>query len=212
MRGMTQSRVRRLIAATVTAAALTVSGCAVPGQEADPGVAAQYDARTLTNAQVNDVYQAWVVDTEGAEVPTQRRSIITIELMAPQLVVAAEEAGYPISDDQALTYAIQWIRFAGIEEGEPSQQLVETVRAIFALAVLAVVEPELETLRQIAQDVEDNAVFSPRSGEFSTETFLTSVTSALDYAASQNLGPFFFTAFVNVNGLVEPASPWIDRG
>ncbi|MEX0913844.1 MAG: hypothetical protein WDZ57_02715 [Demequina sp.] len=210
---MTQPRLRHLFAATVSALALTLVGCAVPGQEAAPGVAAQYDGRTVTNAHVDEVYEAWVTDSQGIVVPIQRRSIITIELLGPTLIAESEAQGFLISDSAATDLAREWISLMG-GQGEPSPQTVESVRAIFALGVLSVLGTEdgNATLTQIAEDVEANAVFSPRSGEFSVDLFLQSVTDATDWAISQQLGSYFYTAYLDVNGLVEPASPWIDRG
>lgn len=210
---MTHPRLRRLLTASVTAAALVLAGCAVPGQEGAPGVAAQYDGRTVTNERVNEVHQAWVTDTEGVSVPSQRRSIITIEVIGPRAIAAAEEAGFPISDSEATAFAEQWIDAAEVDR-EPSPALVETVHAIFAIAVLAVLgsEDDFTILREIVAEVESEAVFSPRAGEFSSDLFFQSINDSIDQAISQQLGPLFFTPFLNVNGLAEPAAPWIDRG
>lgn len=203
---MTVAHIRRLLA-VATLSVLALTACAVPGQEGAPGVAAIYHGATITNEQVESVYQAWVVDTEARDT-ANRRQVLTIELLRPQLLEAAAELGYEVKREDAEEYARQWLRFHGLG-GEPSEEMIDATHGIFALALIAFSQPDYSVLTEIAEDVEANAVLSPRSGVFSAQTFLASVEGARRAALGQELGAFSYIEFQHVIGLVETDRPWI---
>jgi hypothetical protein len=164
----------------------------------------------VTNVEIDTIYQAWVEETAGQDA-ANRRQIITIELLRPQLLAATDELGYTLTRQEATSTATQWLRFAGAT-GEPSEVLIDNVEAIFALALLAFIDPEYRILGEIAQDVEANAVLSPRAGVFHAATFLDQVESAKQAALGQELGAFSYIEFQHVVGVVDADTPWLDRG
>ena len=105
-----RSRLAVLGAAVIV---VTLTACAPPGQDGDPGVAATYEGTDVTNAEVNVTYQAWLNDTKGADV-ANRRQIITIQLLQNDLLAKCKELGYPVTWATAQSYANQWIQFKGV--------------------------------------------------------------------------------------------------
>ncbi|GMA35000.1 hypothetical protein [Demequina litorisediminis] len=76
---MTESRRRRALGAAVLGSALLLAGCAVPGQEGSPGVAAASEQTTLTSARVAELYDAWAFE---AHKPIPRDQVVTLEAPA----------------------------------------------------------------------------------------------------------------------------------
>ena len=209
MTAMTR-RYRQLLAATTAAAALALSGCAVPGQDGSPGLAAEWGADQVTTARLDSVYQAWVDDTEARDV-ANRRQVLTVELMRPRLLAAMADAGVPLPPQTQFDLAEQWLRFQGLGT-EPSQEMVDQVGAIYAITYFAYTEPDFATLTALAEDAEANSVVSPRSGDFSAEVFLESVAVARRSADNQDLQQFSYTEFQHVNGLVDASVSWVVVG
>lgn len=204
----TRFRAAVLGAAVITT---TLTACAPPGQQANPGVAAEYEGATVTNQQVDATYQAWLDDTKGQDV-ANRRQILTIELLRDDLLAKSKEQGYPITWSTAKSYADQWIAFKG-QEGEASDDMIRATQGILALYVLANVDPTLDIIKQLSDNVAKTAVVSPRSGVYSTDALLASVQTALKSAEDQQLGSqFSFTEFQNVSAFTDESRPWFDRG
>ena len=203
----TRSRAAVLGAAAVM---LTLTACAPPGQDGAPGVAATYGDATITNADVDATYQAWLHDTQGQDT-ANRRQVLTIELLRDDLLVAAKEQGYPVTRATAKSFADQWITFKG-QQGKASEEMVLATQGIIALMVVAYNDPSLGALREVSDKVAADATISPRSGEYSTDALLASVQAAMKSAEDQQLGQFAYTAFQNVSAFVDAERPWFDRG
>ncbi|MGC4174526.1 hypothetical protein [Demequina sp.] len=200
-------------AALVGAALITVTltACAPPGQDGAPGVAATYEDVTVTNANIDQIYQAWLDDTKGTDV-ANRRQILTIELLKEDLLAKCKELGYPVTWSLAESQADQWIAFKG-QQGEPSDDMIAATQGILALYVVVNVDPTFETLTEISDKVEAEADVSPRSGDYSTSTLIASVQAAMQSAENQQLGTqFSFVEYQNVNAFADTERPWFDRG
>ena len=205
-------RLKRSRLAVLGAAVLvvTLTACAPPGQDGDPGVAATYEGTDVTNAAVNVTYQAWLNDTKGADV-ANRRQIITIQLLQNDLLAKCEELGYPVTWATAESYANQWIQFKGVS-GTASDAMITATQGILALYVVANVDPTLGDLKVISDKVAKSAVVSPRSGVYSTDALLADVKKAMKSAEDQQLGTqFSFTEFQNVSALTDEDRAWFDR-
>lgn len=207
---MTQPRVRRLLAVATSLAALSLAACAPPGQEGDPGVAAVYNGTTFTNNDLDEVHQAWLDGTEGADVP-RREQILTVELVREHALAAVSELGYTVTEQEATGHAVRWLEYHRVD-AEPTPELVSAVQGVYAVAALVAIDPELQVLYGIALDVEESVLLSPRAGTFSADAFMASVEEARSAAISQDLGNYFFIEFQHVNGLERVETPWIDNG
>ena len=205
----TRSRAALLSAALLT---VTLTACAPPGQEGDPGVAVDYAGSAITNSQVDAVYQAWLDDTLGQDV-ANRRQVLTIELLRPDLLAKCAELGYPVTRQVAEDYAEQWLQqFKGLDT-EPSDEVIEATQGILALYIVASIDPSLESLRAISDVVAEQSVSSPRSGAYSTDALLASVQAAAQTADQQQLGTqFSATAYQNVSAFIDEDRSWFDRG
>ena len=190
--------------------ALVLTACAPPGQSGDPGVSATYDGYTITNARVDEVYQAWLDDTQGKDV-ANRRQVLTIELLRPALLQAATGLGTTVHRTDAELLAREWIKFKGLQ-GEPSPAMVDAVEGIVALAIVAFQDPNLELLRKVSDDAAKSAIVSPRVGVYSTDAFLETVEGAITSAQNQSLGQFSFTELQNVSAFTDEDRSWLDRG
>ena len=201
----------RFRAAALGAAAitLTLTACAPPGQDGDPGVAATYEGTTVTNVDVADIEAAWIFDTKGQDV-ANRRQILTIELLRDDLLAKTKELGQPVSWAVAESYADMWITFKG-EQGEASDEVIAATQGVLALALLAYADPSFETIREISDNAAKSAVVSPRSGVYSTDALLDSVQQALQSAEGQQLGQFAYTEFQNVSAFTDADRDWFAR-
>ena len=201
----------RFRAAALGAAAitLTLTACAPPGQQGDPGVAAAYEGTTVTNVNVANIEEAWAVDTGSKDV-ANRRQILTIELLRDDLLAKCKELGQPVSLETAKSYADLWITFKG-EQGEASDEVIAATQGILALALIAYADPTYATLKEISDNVAKSAVVSPRSGVYSTDALLSSVQQALQSAEGQQLGQFAYTEFQNVSAFTDADRDWFVR-
>lgn len=203
-----RSRAAVLGAAVVT---LALTACAPTGQPANPGVAASYHDRSVTNSTIDGIYQAWVDDTKGQDV-ANRREILTVELLRDDLLAKCKELGYPVPWATAKSYANSWINFKGLTGGA-SDEMISATQGILALYVVAYTDPTLASLKEISEKVEKSAVVSPRSGVYSTDALLSTVQTAMKSADQQQLGPqFSFTEMQNVSAFADANVSWFDRG
>lgn len=200
----------RTAALAATVVSLTLTACAPTGQPAGPGVTAIVGSETITNARVDEVYQAWLHDTQGTDV-ANRRQIVTIEMLTPRLVAAVEAKGIPISDQEITDIAANWIQFKGVSGG-PTQPMIDATAGIVALWVLAQLDPTYSEIRVIADEVAAESTVSPRVGTWSTDALLQSVNTAVQAAQSQQLEQFGFTEFQNVSAFTDENRSWLDRG
>ena len=206
-------RLKRSRAAVLGAAVITLvlTACAPPGQPGDPGVAATYESETVTNAGIDEIYQAWLDDTQGTDV-ANRRQILTIELLRNDLLAKCKELGYPVTWSVAQSQANQWITFKGIQ-GTASEPMISAVQGILALYIVANVDPTLADLKEISEKVAKSAQVSPRSGVYDTDTLIESVQKAMKSAEDQQLGTqFSYTEYQNVSAFTDEDRSWFDRG
>lgn len=197
----------RVLSGVLAGAAVLLAGCAVPGQPAGPGAAAVYEGETLSNERIVALQEAW--EDEAAE-PAGRRNVITLELMREPLLAATDQIGYEYHRTMAVQQAQMVLRVQGIQ-GEPSEELVDAIEGAFLLAAFTLVPEDTSVLQSVAEQVEAEAVVSPRSGEFSAEQFMATAYQAVEIATQEaNQGsPVWFVNFNDVNGLVTPESPWL---
>lgn len=206
-------RLKRSRAAVLAAALITVTltACAPPGQPGNPGVAATYEDKDVTNQDVDAIYQAWLDGTQGTDV-ANRRQILTIELLRDDLLAKCKEAGYPVTWNLAQAQANQWIVFKG-QKGTATDPMIEATQGILALYVVANLDPTLGDLKEISENVEKSAEVSPRSGVYDTATLLDSVHKAMQSAEDQQLGSqFSYTEYQNVSAFTDEDRAWFDRG
>lgn len=197
----------RVLSGILAGAAVLLAGCAVPGQSAAPGTAAAYDGTTLTNERIAALETAW--DEEAAE-PAGRRNVITLELMREPLLAATDQIDYEYHRTMAVQQAQLALRMQGVD-AEPSEDFVDAIESAFLLAAFTLIPEDTSVLQSVAEQVEAEAVLSPRSGEFNADQFMATTAAAVEVATQEaNQGsPIWFVNFNNVNGLVPPESPWL---
>jgi len=203
---MTHARSRLIVAA---AGALVLAGCAVPGQDAAAGTAAEYHGTTVTNEQVDATFAAWAEDSEGRLVST-RDEALTMELLHDDLLAASAELGYAIYTSDARNLATQWFVGLGITE-TPSDALVHSFESQFALTVLAY-NDGTEQLTAIIESAEADAAVSPRAGQIDPEAFLAAVANAKAEADQTQLGQMSFIPFQHVSAFSDAGASWQARG
>jgi hypothetical protein len=206
MKHMSHVRSRLFVAA---AGVIALAGCAVPGQGAPAGTAAEYGDTVVTNAQVDETFSAWVKDTNGALV-ANRDEVLTLELLHDDLLAACDERGTPIRTSDAERLAKSWFEGLGVT-AEPSEEFVHSLEAQFALTVLALDGGD-DAINDIIESVKDGAIVSPRAGEVDVEAFLASVDNARATAEQEQLGAQSYIPFQHVNAFSDANASWLERG
>ncbi len=207
---MTVSSLRSV---TLMATALLVmGGCAVPGK-GEPGVAAEYRDRVITEDDVTairtgfDDLHTWVDAGED----------LTLLLIGPEVVATAEQHELGMTDDEVRSAANLWVSFVEGPWAEPSPGAKEIVRVVMSIFLL-MEEPSgegLEALFKLARDVEAHTVASPKYGEFTLTSFAESISAIIQYTEENQtgLGPAEFIVFKEVNGFSAMDGPdWISGG
>ena len=205
------SRFRAL--ALVTVAALVLGGCAAPGQ-GQPGVAAVFHDRVITNANIealraglNDLYSG---PNAGEDV--------TLLLIGPEVVALADQLGLGLTDAQLKSEAELWIAYATQGQVTPttiSPGAIEIVRVVEAINLLMHNADGELALIKLVTDVEANTVASPRYGKFTLKNFTTSIAAISKYIDdnSQGLAGAEYTQWKDVNGFdVTNTVDWISNG
>jgi len=203
---MSQVRSRLVVAAC---AVLALAGCAVPGQPVAPGIASEYMGETVSNAQVDATFSAWVQESNGALVAS-RSEVATMELLHDALLAACVEAGTPIHRGDAARLAQDWFTALGVTTA-PSEDFVYSFESQFAVAVLSI-SGEDAALSDIINSVAKDAKVSPRSGVIDVDAFLASVADAKAAATQQQLGAQSYIPFQHVDAFSDASASWIDRG
>lgn len=196
---------RALVAVAV--AALAVTGCTVPGQDGPAGVAASFpDGRDpITTARVAELSTAW----EDTGLPVGRQSVVTLEILREPLLEAAPEIGLDYSRDVAEQQAELLLERRGIES-EASEALLDNLEAAFLLAGFTFLPEDATALMAIADQIEQDAVTSPRTGDFTTEALIASITEVAPLAVeAANQGePVWFAVMSGVNAFEFESAPW----
>lgn len=188
---------------------LALAGCAVPGQAAAAGVAAEFDGTTVTNEQVDAIFSAWVQGTDGALIAS-RSEVLTMEMLHDPLLAACAEAGTPIYTSDARRLAEDWFTSEGITT-PPSDAFVHSFESQFALAVLALSGGDAALL-DIINSAAADATVSPRVGDVDVDAFLSSIINAASEAQQQNLGARSYIPFQHVNAFSPAAASWLVNG
>ena len=198
---------RRAIAGALAGSALLLAGCAVPGQPAAAGTAAELDGVVLTNDHVSELYDVWIEDI-GA--PANRRQVITLELMRGALLDATDQIDFDYTRSISRAQAEGLLELQGVTD-DPSEDLIDAVEASLLIAAFTVLTEDTSVIASVAQQVEADAVTNARTGTFSADAFMQSleITAQKATAAAQEGQPSWFLEFNDVVGLVESDSPWI---
>ncbi|WP_144276293.1 hypothetical protein [Demequina sp. NBRC 110053] len=202
---MPQLHRRSLVAAVC--GALVLAGCAVPGQPAPAGVAAELDGVQLTNSEVTALSDAWLEDI-GA--PADRRQVITLEMMREPLLAATDQIDLEYTRSQSRQQAEALLELQGVTT-EPSEEMVDAVEGALMIAAFTVLPADTSVIQSVAEQVEADATTNARTGSFSTDAFMESlvVTAEKAAAAAQQGQPAWFLEFNDVVGLTEPDASWI---
>ncbi|WP_084105962.1 hypothetical protein [Demequina sp. NBRC 110056] len=198
---------RRSLAAALAGTAIVLTGCSVPGQPAAAGVAAELDDVTITNEQVAELSDAWVYDIGS---PANRRQVLTMELMREPLKAATDEIDLTYNRSQAQIQAEGLLELQGVS-GAPSEELVDAVEGALMLAAFTVIPEDTSAIQAVAEQVEADAVTNARTGSFSADAFMASLTetAAKATAAAQQGQPAWFLEFNDVVGLVDQDASWL---
>ncbi|MCJ7826962.1 MAG: hypothetical protein MUP36_01800 [Demequinaceae bacterium] len=151
---MTFMKFRGLV---VTAAALLIlGGCAVPGK-GEPGIAAVYHDRVITEADISAVR----LGLNELESGPNAGEDLTLLLIGPQVVAFAEDLGYGMTDEQIQTRADQWISM--VTKGRTLNATItsgggEVVRVIESMSLIMHDADGQLALIRLVQDIEKNAM------------------------------------------------------
>ncbi|MDN4475594.1 hypothetical protein QQX09_06980 [Demequina sp. SYSU T00192] len=196
---------RRL--AVLAASSLLLAGCAVPGQPAAPGVALATEDQTVTIADLDAVAAAWEADSDGAIMPN-RQALATATLLGPDLAEVAAENDAPINEGVARTFATAWLEFAGVENPEPSDEVIESTQNVLALYVMTYIDTTGAVLRDAVDALPEDLAVSPRLGELSGDALVDSAQAAVGAAEVAGLGNYSFTAFIDVSAFEGASGDW----
>lgn len=186
--------------AVLAALALALSGCAVTGQAAGPGVAATYGDHVVTQQEVADLQEA-LVDLQAS---TDSSSALTILLLEPTVLEWAADAGFAeIATEEVLTEeAIQWRLAVGADQVEVTDEMRDAVNLVLMTAVMAYDPDGAPVLVEAVNDIAERGEFSPAYGDFTMEHFQTSIAQVSDeqVAAQSYMGPVSYRVFNHLTG------------
>ena len=200
---------RRIVGAVAVLAVLALSACAVPGQ-GDPGVAATYGDRVVTNEQVVAMSKAYA---DVGTAPSGAGEALTMLLLGPDLVAEAERLGMNASDAKLQKAAEKWIA-NNQQGGTVTPEALELVRDLLAVYYLLTSTDGIAVLEQAGRDAEAGVVASPRYGEFTVAQYSATVNGGINdvVAGKSSLGELVFTAFRQVNGFASAVPTWVSGG
>lgn len=200
---------RRIVGAVAVLAVLALSACAVPGQ-GDPGVAATYGDRVVTNEQVVAMSKAYA---DLGTAPSGAGQALTMLLIGPDLVAEAERLGMNASDAKLQKAAEKWIAY-NQQGGTVTPEGLEFVRDLFAVFYLMTSTEGIAVLEKAGLDAEAGVVASPRYGEFTRAQYSTTVNGGITdiVAAGDTLGDLKFTPFQQVSGFAGAVPTWVSGG
>lgn len=182
---------------------LALSGCAVTGQPARPGVAAVFDGNTVTDDEVG----AWSSALQGLGFTNGPGEALTLLLLQPIVEQASVADGNVVTDERIAQDATYWALATGhtiTDVTDDQAAVVRTVRALATQAVpadgaaLTFTQPVLDALA----GMETRAQVSPEYGDFSQAVFANSVAAAVadvaNYAGAE--GQISYLVLRSVNG------------
>ena len=200
---------RRVVGAVAVLAALGLSACAVPGQ-GDPGVAATYGDRVVTNEQVVAMSKGYA---DLGTAPSGAGEALTMLLIGPDLVAEAERLGMSATDAKVQKAAEQWIAY-NQQGGAVTPEARELVHDLLAVFYLLTSTEGIAVLEKAGRDAEAGVVASPRYGEFTLAQYSATVNSGITdvVAAGDTLGTLAFTPFQQVSGFAGAVPTWVSGG
>src|SRR5690606_1251919 len=114
-----------------------------------------------------------------------------------------DEFDFELSDSAVRQQAETWMLVKGVEDPQVSDTVIDSVRVVLALYILVANDAEGTAILDLARTVEQNVEGSPAAGRCGAVTFLTSISTALQNADTQQFGPVSYIEFQNVNGFVD---------
>lgn len=204
-------------AAVLLAAVLVLSACTPTGQDGAPGQAGEFGDHVVTNAEVNAIYQAWLTETVGID-PATREQVMTAELLRPRALAKLEELGITMELELLGAEWMRHTRFSGQLMGspdvasvaqEPSETLLRGMEGAAAIAVLARHPEGAPWLMELAEEVERDAIISPRFGAFSADEFIASIYRIEEAIVERSMANIFFVEYQHVNGIYPAERPWL---
>lgn len=200
---------RRIAGAVAVLTTLALSACAVPGQ-GDPGVAATYGDRVVTNQQVFDMSQAYLdIGTASSGVGEP----LTMLLLGPDLIAQAEKLGMVVSDDMLKSKTQEWIGYSQ-NGGTLTPATVELVHGLLAIYYLLTSTDGVAVLEKAGTDAEAGVVASPRYGAFTRAQYALTVNGGINdvVAGKATLGDLLFVPFKQVSGFAGASPTWVSGG
>jgi hypothetical protein len=200
---------RRIVGAVAVLATLALSACAVPGQ-GEPGIAATYGDRVVTNQQVLDMSQAY---EDLGTVSSAPGEPLTMLLLGPDLVAEATRLGMPLTDEKVQTSAEDWIAYNKVG-GTVTPAALELVRDLYSLFYLFTSTDGIAVLEKAGTDAAAGVVASPRYGTFTLPQYVQTVNTAYNDAivGQTSLKGLLFTPFKQVSGFAGASPTWVSGG
>ena len=196
---------KRIVAAVVIALAL--AGCAVTGQPANPGTAATFDGRTVTNEDVS----RWVTAFNDLNVAVDPSAVLTLLLLQPTIEESASDAGILFVKDDLTFEARKWIASQRGDQADVTDDMRDVVRLVRTVVILLNGADTAGGLAEAIQRIEAEAVVSPMYGKFTMEQYVESLQTA--FAREQNeasLADVSYLVFKDVSGFTPTAEqPWM---
>jgi hypothetical protein len=200
---------RRIAVAVAALATLALAACSVPGQ-GDPGVAATYGDRVVTNQQVLDMSQAYA---DLGTAPGGVGEPLTMLLLGPDLIAEAEELGLVVSDAKLQNAAENWIAY-NERGGTVTPEALTLVHDLLAVFYLLTSDEGVAVLEQAGIDAEAGVVASPRYGAFTNAAYYATLLNGYNEVTNDSgaLGVLLFVPFGQVNGFAGEIPSWISGG
>lgn len=204
---------KRLVA--VLLLALTLSACAVTGQAGKPNEAARYGDTVIS---VDDV-SAWTVTLEDMGFRgVDPGAAVTLLLLKPTIESLAKDLGSLPADEDVKTDASLWVASNSMPAIEITDEMVEIVRLTLQFKAVLTDSDATQAFVAAAQDIAANAQVSPLYGDFTWETFSTSMQDQIDQlnGGNSNLGFVSYLVLKDVSGIraeayqdwmIEPSAP-----
>jgi len=193
--------------AAVVVLALAMAGCAVTGQPANPGTAATFDGRTITNDDVSRYVDAF----NGLNVAVDPGAVVTLLLLQPAIEQSASEVGIMWVQDDLTFEARKWIASQRGAQTEVTDDMRDVVRLVRTLVLLLTGQDTAQGLADEIQKLDATAVASPMYGEFTVDNFLQSLQAAFERQQNETtLADVSYLVFKDVSGFAPAASqPWM---
>ncbi|WP_084125643.1 hypothetical protein [Demequina sp. NBRC 110054] len=192
---------RRFVPGLVAAAAaLTLAGCALPGQ-GSPGVAAETPEVTVTLDEVQE-YCDGLLDVG---ISCQSDWALTLALVHDSAIEKSSELDGAWSDDEITADIDEWLETIGYTDGSATPEAIDVIRTAKAVSNLATTEEGATFLSDTAVSLEEDVVSSSRFGDFTADTFIASIAAAADTATNNasSIGDTVYVVFAAITGFAD---------